>query len=247
MNIEQDIISIIDCFKSISLSEMDKIKLMDRIDTKYVAPINKIFDVLYYMKNDYYIQKNQGNLISQYNTIYYDTIDYKMYLEHHNDRLPRQKIRIRKYLNNNESFLEVKNKNNKKRTNKKRIKIELMSQKKAINFINNISEYNYEDLSPSIETSFSRITIANKSFKERITIDFNLFFKNHRTKLNYNLDKIAVLELKQEGRGSSETKEILNSLRIKPVGFSKSCIGQALTNPNIKQNLFKTKIINTIK
>ncbi|MBP1645914.1 MAG: hypothetical protein H6Q16_1489 [Bacteroidetes bacterium] len=242
-----DTLSSINLFKTISLSEMEKIKLMDRVDLKYVIPINRISEILDLMRFDYLIQKNDEKIISNYKTTYYDTIDYKMYLEHHNERYPRQKIRTRKYLDKNESYLEIKNKNNKKRTNKKRIEIDFINQEKAINFINNTSNYKYEDLSPSIETNFSRITIVNKSFKERITIDFNIFFNNPRTNLNYNLDKIAILELKQEGRESSKTKEILNSLRIHPSSFSKSCIGQVLTNPDIKQNLFKTKIINTIK
>lgn len=247
METNQDILSSINSFKAISLFEIKKIKLMDRIDLKYIIPINKISELFNLMTKEYLIQKKDENIISYYNTLYYDTIDYKMYLEHHNERYPRQKIRIRKYLDNNESYIEIKTKNNKKRTIKKRIRLESTTKNDVINFINSTSEYKYEDLLPSIETDFSRITFVNKSLKERITIDYNLYFKNHRTKHNYNIYNIAVLELKQEGRGESKTKEILNTLRIQPSGFSKSCIGQALTNPNIKQNLFKTSINNTIK
>ena len=39
----------------------------------------------------------------------------------------------------------------------------------------------------------------------------------------------------------SPVKDMLRELRIKPSGFSKYCIGSALTNPNLKRNRFKPR------
>ena len=93
----------------ISLEEMSGIKLMNRTDTKYVT--------------SYQILKVNGEYNIAYHTIYLDTADRDMYLTHQNGRVVREKIRIRTYVDSDLTFLEVKNKNNKGRTDKKRIRI----------------------------------------------------------------------------------------------------------------------------
>ena len=47
-----------------------------------------------------------------------------MYLAHQNGRVIREKIRVRTYVSSGLTFLEVKNKNNKGRTDKKRIRVQ---------------------------------------------------------------------------------------------------------------------------
>ena len=59
----------------------------------------------------------ENKRVSQYQTLYYDTKDMKLYNEHHNGHLNRYKIRHRTYVDSNLSFLEVKFKNNKGRKN----------------------------------------------------------------------------------------------------------------------------------
>jgi len=59
---------------------------------------------------------------NQYDSIYFDTPDLDLYHLHHNDRKNRFKIRYRKYVDSNLSFFELKMKNNKYRTIKKRFK-----------------------------------------------------------------------------------------------------------------------------
>ena len=56
-------------------------------------------------------------------TLYFDTPDRQMYAEHQRGRKNRQKIRVRRYESSGVSFLEVKRKNNKGRTDKKRMEI----------------------------------------------------------------------------------------------------------------------------
>lgn len=247
MIIQEEILTALKPYNSISLEKMNKVKLMNRIDNKYVTTIDKINNILNLNRKDYFVYKENNNSIFTYNNQYYDTIDYKMYIEHHNQRLPREKIRIRNYLNSQDSFLEVKRKNNQGRTIKNRIKINLKSTQDQNGYVNKESKYNFDELSPSLETTFSRITLVNKSFKERLTIDFHIKFHNPRTNNNFEINNLIIIELKQECRSFSQTKEILNLLSIRPSGFSKYCVGQALTNTNIKQNLFKSKIYNLKK
>ena len=111
--------------KPILLSEMKGICLMNRIDTKYMMPVNMLPQLLTRLEHDFRIQQVNGQTVGQYWTLYYDTKELEMYLNHHNCRLPREKIRMRTYLDSNLTFLEIKRKSNKGRTSKERIQLPL--------------------------------------------------------------------------------------------------------------------------
>ncbi|MCF0207422.1 MAG: VTC domain-containing protein, partial [Bacteroidales bacterium] len=114
---------ILQSFSPISLEEMGKVKLMNRIDTKYLVTTEMLVDILSLIKDEYFVQSKNGTRISGYNTLYYDTPDLQMYLAHHNRKLNRQKLRARIYTDSNLAFCEIKNKNNKGRTKKKRVEM----------------------------------------------------------------------------------------------------------------------------
>ena len=78
----------------ISLEEMDAIRLMNRVDTKYVTNGDKLVAVLEdAAAAGYRICEIEGKRISGYNSLYYDTDGLQMYLAHHNGRKTRQKAR----------------------------------------------------------------------------------------------------------------------------------------------------------
>ena len=54
---------------------------------------------------------------------HYDTDDRKFYLDHHNQRVNRNKVRFREYEGSKLTYLEIKHKNNKGKTIKKRTKV----------------------------------------------------------------------------------------------------------------------------
>jgi len=167
-----------------------------------------------------------------------------MFTAHHNGKLNRYKIRRRSYVLSGISFLEVKFKNNKGRTIKKRIQTDF--GKDGFNdtenaFIWDITPFTADDLSPSLNNSFSRITLVNKNFSERCTIDFNLNFKSGYKQMMLN--NLIIAEIKAEGSPSaSPLARALRNKRIKSSGFSKYCIGKAITDASVKRNAFKHKI-----
>ena len=108
-------------YDSITLDEMRSIRLMNRIDTKFVTTVPMLRQLLLLAKDDYFVQESQGERISPYYTLYFDTPDCKMYNRHEAGHLSRQKVRVRSYVNVGLNFLEVKTKNNHGRTKKKRI------------------------------------------------------------------------------------------------------------------------------
>lgn len=235
--------------ETITLEEMNSVKLMNRIDTKYVASETMVMRLLEETaRYGYRAQVHCGVIAARYDTRYFDTESRDMYVVHHNRQLTRQKIRTRHYEDGSASYLEVKNKNNRGRTKKKRIEIpieDLMGfagNSEAVSFIEPLARYNIQSLTPAIATRFVRITIVNPELTERITLDLNLEFTDLRSGVVGKIDGMSIIEIKQDGNTRSKAKEILNSLRVKPMRISKYCLGTALTVEGIKRNRMIEKI-----
>ena len=105
----------------ITLDEMDSIKLMNRVDTKFLTDLETLGEILRRAAPLYRVLETGGEKVAGYDTLYYDTDGYRMYLDHHQRRLNRRKVRTRTYLTSGDTYLEIKRKNNRGRTRKKRI------------------------------------------------------------------------------------------------------------------------------
>lgn len=233
----------------IMLDEMESIKLMNRVDTKYLTDEAHLKEILAdAAKIGYRVLEKDGRRTDNYVSIYFDTDDLRMFMDHHNCRLVRQKVRTREYVISGDVFLEIKRKNNKGRTNKKRIEIsrnEMMDfhqDDKACDYLAEKSWFHAEQIKPVIETSFTRITLVNAAKTERLTIDTNILFRNFRTERTTSLQDVVIIELKQDGRAESQMKRILINRRVKPMRISKFCVAVTLTDPNVKSGRFKRKI-----
>lgn len=236
---------IIKDFKPISLEEMGKVRLMNRIDTKYVTTIDKVNELLRAASPDYLIQQIDGRVNMPYYTKYFDTSDVDMFYQHQRGKKNRQKVRIRKYEESDTlPFVEIKTKNNKGLTRKKRVAMDSGADIiQYIDFLNTHSRYNPNDLIPHIENHFYRITLVNKEMTERITIDTNVEFHNLTTGKTVSFENIGIIEWKRDGNNDkSRFDKILRDLRIQKSGFSKYCIGMAVTNPDLRQNRLKKRI-----
>lgn len=230
-------------FDTIPLAEMKKVKLMNRIDTKYIMTESLLARLLERVSENYLVQEIEGKLVMPYATLYYDTEDRRMYMRHLHGALTRRKVRIRRYVSSNMEFLEVKRKNNKGRTDKRRVRIDdSLTPEARATFIKEMSGFDECSLFPIIENSFSRITLVNRDFTERLTIDTGLRFHNLSTGREKSLEGLAIVELKRDGRIRSGIVEILRDLRVNPTGFSKYCIGVALTDQALPANRFKPRL-----
>lgn len=235
-------------FDTIELSEMKEIQLMNRIDTKYIVSFSQLIKILELASDSYRIQVVNNERISGYDTLYYDTASCDMYLLHHNRKLIRQKIRTRCYVQSKINFLEIKNKNNKGRTHKVRVSIDkddfyqFSENVSATKLMHQHSKYEIDEIIPTLNTRFNRITLVNKAKTERLTIDMDLQFENIINKCIVSKPNLVIIELKQDGFFASPMAKILEQLRIKKFKISKYCIGTAFTNPQIKKNRFKFKM-----
>ena len=94
----------LDGFAPISLAEMDAVKLMNRVDTKYLTDRATLADVLRdAAAAGYRVLVADGARISPYDSIYFDTDALRMFTDHRNKKLRRQKVRTRAYVNSGSS------------------------------------------------------------------------------------------------------------------------------------------------
>lgn len=248
---------ILNAFHPITLEEMSDIRLMNRTDTKFVTTIDKLTELLCIAQPEYRIQVVNETRNIPYYTLYFDTEDFAMYRDHSHGHANRQKVRIRSYVNSNLNFLEVKTKDNHGRTKKKRIAMhdfapsapdcdsfncETEENAAYYDFLLHYLRYSPERLAPAIENRFNRITLVNNRKTERVTIDTDLQFRNKTTGKAFSFDGIAIIELKRDGLEFSPVTTMLNALRIKPHGFSKYCLGSAMTNADLPLNKFKARL-----
>ena len=237
-------------FETITLSEMDDVKLMSRTDTKFVFNLSRLPEFLEKLSHFYKVLLIDGNLIHDYRSLYFDTEDRKFYIEHHNRRVNRNKVRFREYVGSGLTFLEIKLKNNKGKTIKKRIKVDSVSEsitEKQQKYIDKIVGYPIE-VSAKQWINFSRVTFVHKTQKERLTMDVNLTFNNKKDE--GDLKNIVIAEVKQERMSrSSDFMKIAKEMSILPMRLSKYCISSMQLWPQLKQNRFKEKqlFINKLK
>lgn len=240
---------LMDGFASISLSEMDGIRLMNRIDTKYLTSFSRLEALLdEALDYGYMVFEQNGVRIQDYDSVYFDTPALTTYTEHRRGKLVRQKIRTRRYSSSGVCFLEIKNKNNHSRTKKKRVELALgvypyyAQDTGAAGWLGQRCMYGADSLGASLGTAFKRITLVNRERTERLTIDMDVRFRNFRTGVEAGMGSAVIIELKQDGRTSSLMGGILLRHRILPCRISKYCVGITATTPGIRAGRFKEKV-----
>lgn len=231
-------------FTSITLKEMDSVKLMDRTDTKFIFKYDQLPELLNQLKHDYSILEINENRISRYESLYFDTKDFDLYHSHHRGKPSRFKVRFRKYVESELHYFEVKFKNNKGRTIKDRVKqkqIDGFIKEKAEELLVDKTPLTTNNLEAKIWVNYSRITFVNKLSPERVTIDLNLTFKNNEQ--SKTIDNLVIAEVKQDKAIKSAFINLMKKYHIRQGAISKYCYGVISLFEKIKHNNFKPKLI----
>lgn len=237
MIVPEHILTVLKQLTPITLSEMESVKLMNRVDSKYMFNSQALIEILNGCINDYSVVLIENKTYSTYSTLYYDTRSYDLYHQHHSGKLNRYKIRKRTYVESNLHYLEIKFKSNKGRTTKNRIKLKTNTINEAAAFIENETNIKVDQLIPSVEIAYNRITLVNKNYPERITIDVNLTLT--KDTVNRSFPNLIIAEVKQDKLAKSKFVELMNELRIKEGAVSKYCLGVSNLVNEVKKNNFK--------
>jgi hypothetical protein len=234
-------------FNPISLAEVNrKAALLQRRDNKYLVPVDAFTDILLNASDTFDVLTISGNRIFAYSTMYYDDSNYQCYLDHHNGKRLRLKVRERFYEESESSFLEVKLKSKRKATVKHRMntqcesKYSLTSEKE--NFVHQKYSTQYSrDLDMSFKSSLAmryyRFTLVSKHSSERVTVDSQLCFIGKSSLTTINDDQLIVEVKSRNGSGAFDKILRKNGIRPKKK-LSKYCLGLCLTDKPIRKNNF---------
>lgn len=247
--LSKQINEVLKSFDPITLLEMDRVKLMNRVDTKFAFSVKDFLEFLPSLSEHYKILEIEGTRTPFYESLYFDDLNFSFFKDHHNGRTSRYKVRFRKYVESNLTFLEIKHKF-KGRTHKSRIKVDSIPTDLLTNhedFIKSIIPKEHH-LHAVMWNSFHRLTLVNKVENERLTLDFDLSFKweNHLQ----NFDNLIIAELKQETvNRNSAFYALMKTKQIRPYRLSKYCIGsiELYGGSFLKFNRFKKKLLKLKK
>lgn len=229
-------------FESVGLKDLDSVKLMNRVDQKFILTDKQLHQLLPELAKHYRVLEISGKRIFSYDSLYFDTPSLDFYRDHHNGKPNRVKVRRRAYLDTGTGFFEVKRKVKGYRTEKYRVKSSFAAP--AIESEQNLLRtYQLDALSiePSMNVRYKRITLAGKQLNERITIDTQLEFEHaHRTE---HLEGLVIIEVKQEQiKRESQVIQLLRKQQNRPFGISKYALGIVLLNISSKTNAFRHKV-----
>ncbi|MBW4709015.1 polyphosphate polymerase domain-containing protein [Roseobacter sp. YSTF-M11] len=233
-------------FEKISLEGLNsKAAMLERLDNKYILPAATFKPALEKFSERFDVLEIDGKRAFTYATRYYDDAELRGYYDHHQGRRKRCKVRVREYVDAGFSYLEVKLKDKRKITVKKRLKVNDQTNPlndRAVAFI----EANYRDiyaegfgktLHPVIAMKYLRITLVAKQGGERMTIDTRLQFEANGVARAVEPD-MFIIETKS-ARGNGHADKILRGLHLHPTKHcSKYCIGLASTGAVARQNNF---------
>jgi len=228
-------------FQPIGLEETTaQAALLRRVDTKYVIPPSKLADLLIQWAATHRVLEVNGQRISHYKTVYYDTPQLDLYKAHHAGASSRVKLRVRAYTDYDLSFYEVKVRSNHGVTDKKRVRLvsddnlpQLLSRSRT----QHPRHLQAAGVQPVLQVEYDRITLVSKSGVERITIDLGLTYRNREQVVVF--DDRVIIEVKHERGMRTRTHELFRRLGFHPGSISKYCLGVISLYPQVKQNRFK--------
>ena len=234
-------------FESISLSGLKEAKaqLLTRMESKHLMTLEQCLGLLAGLAESYRVLDVNNSKISRYETLYYDTSSFVTYLQHHNGRGNRYKLRVRRYDSSKETYLEVKKKNNKGATEKSRIRTSwpfdgfLPDQEE---FLESVFPYDHHEFFPVLKTVYNRLTLVSNESPERITFDTNVSFMTGHEERSY--PELVIGEIKYEkGVRNSPALLALHTMGVRKRAFSKYCIGVSLLYRRVKHNRFKPNLL----
>lgn len=227
----------------VDLKGLDRVKLMNRVDSKYVFDIHLLDGLLAEVSGHYQVLEIDSRRIFTYHSIYLDTPGFTHYHHHHNGKVNRVKLRYRKYVDHGATFFEVKLKTKGTRTDKHRIALDTMNARPGEEELALLRSLKVpeQELEHKVLIHYRRITLAAREGAERVTLDLQLSF--HTENIHQEFPTLVIAEIKQDR--FSIGSPFIRALKARHVGqlkISKYALAVALTQPHIKANQFKRKV-----
>lgn len=225
-----------DSFAPISLEQLNaRAAMLERLDNKYVVTRNTLEQAASSLAEVFDILDIDGVRAFGYDTSYFDDQHRRSYHDHHQGRRRRCKVRVRKYLDADLCFVEIKLKDKRGATLKQRLPYDndlfRVLDDRAMAHVKGAYRGLYGedfllDLNPVIEMRYRRMTLVAREGGERMTIDSNIEF--HSRKKTRAVPKDLFIVETKSARGNGLADKVLRVLHEHPVpGCSKYCVGMA--------------------
>lgn len=235
-------------FGPIDLAALNaKAGMLERIDNKYVVGSAVLRQAVGELSRHFDVLEIGDKRVYVYETCYFDDAQLHSYFDHHRGRRKRVKVRARKYLDAGLCFLEVKLKDKRGRTVKKRLLYDADKfgtlDESALAYIQDTYRSFYQEefqrtLSRVLDMRYVRVTLVAREGSERMTIDSGLQFLSGNTTVPVDDDLFIVEAKSLNGNGIAD--RILRRLHQHPTKHcSKYCLGTVLMDSGTKHNNFR--------
>ena len=247
MNATTPPIWLLQAFAPLSLQQLNaKAAMLERLDNKYVVHASVLQAALPELVRYFDILDIDGIRAFTYETCYFDDEGLHSYFDHHQGRRRRCKVRVRKYTDAQLCFVEIKLKDKRGLTVKKRLKYTVdrygTLDESALRHVHQAYESLYGEafphrLAPVIEMRYQRITLVAKEGGERMTIDAHIHFQAGERSHTTRADTFIVEAKSANGNGIAD--KILRALHQHPTqSCSKYCVGMAALQNVQRHNKF---------
>lgn len=233
--------------RPISLGDLNAhAAMLERRDNKYVVRESVMRSVMRELAAHFSILEIDGRRAFIYETRYFDDADRTSYFDHHRGRRRRCKVRMRRYVDANACFLEVKLKDRRNMTVKKRLACSPEEfgrlDERETNFIRSSYSTHYglpfdRVLRPVLDMGYQRVTLVAFRGGERMTIDRGLVFG--RAAVSRAVDAGVVIVETKSANANGIADSILRQFHQHPTRHcSKYCVGMAALQEVGKYNNF---------
>ena len=219
---------------------------MDRAEVKFLLSTRDLLDILPKLRDHYEVLRIGGEALMAYTSVYQDSPDFAFYRAHHDGRLRRQKVRFRRYLQTDATFLEVKLRSSSGRTRKKRIAVDPSGSTVdgSCNTFLHEQLPQCAELEPKLEVVYQRATLVSRVDEERLTLDFGLSVGRPGEAPEMTFERAVVAELKRPaGARASVFESVAREHGLHRGGFSKYGVGCGVTYSGLKYNNFKPQLL----
>lgn len=235
-------------FAPIGLAALNaKAAMLERLDNKYVVRAAVLREALPALAARFDVLEIDGRRAFTYDTCYFDDAQRRSYHDHHQGRRQRVKVRVRRYVEAALCFVEVKLKDKRGSTVKKRLPYDPAKygtlDARALAHVEQSHQALYgrpfgRALEPVLEMRYRRVTLVAREGGERLTIDSGLRFLGSADDPRTD-DDVFIVETKS-AKGNGLADALLRRLHQHPTnGCSKYCVGMSLTGAVARFNRFR--------
>lgn len=220
--------------------------MLERLDHKYVVDADALRQALPLLQPQFDILEIDGRREFTYETCYFDDAEHRSYFDHHQGRRQRMKVRVRRYTDARLCFVEVKLKDKRGVTVKKRLGYGLDKygtlDDAALRHVRESYFALYgraftRELAAVIEMRYRRVTLVARQGGERMTIDCDIEFFGSQRSRSTGSERFIVETKSANGNGIAD--KVLRALHQHPTKrCSKYCVGMAALQEVDRHNRF---------